>query len=460
MEQVKASIRAEVTQEFKAQLDTSSSQLEKANSKIKELEEEVKKTTEQVEQWKDMSVKSFEEGESSMRGKTSAVMRLHRGNVVEVFTKKKDPSGVWRCAQIVEDNGDGYMVRYYRFPGITKEGVDKVPTEAVRPRPPSVAGSAVWNVGDVVEVLDDGYWRVSMIEEVLEDDYYHIQVIGSVDEFRVKKSSIRTRQEWKGNQWFPMEKDVGIDEKLISRMHQIVHMQKLGDMTCVMDIQEPVLRSKKRKALDKLSITEAPPDCAPKQRAVDKEVEFHIAPDCYSFTEKVDTSINLRENHCKNKVLVSKETTRINNTRSRNQDVAQSLAKISDLNDCVSSKSSVASCSIADDATVDSLVSHSLASCKQDANSVCSNAESVDCEGDDEVTSIGQSKLEDTLRMHEKELNNYRSTLETLYACGPLSWELEFYLTNLRQKYSVSTDEHLMELRRLKSTGGLGLSCY
>ncbi|KAL2944734.1 Protein FAR1-RELATED SEQUENCE 6 [Bienertia sinuspersici] len=69
MEQARISIRAEVAQEFQAQLDTSHSQLQHANTRISELEEEVKKTKEVVEQWKEMSIKSYEEGECSMRAK-------------------------------------------------------------------------------------------------------------------------------------------------------------------------------------------------------------------------------------------------------------------------------------------------------------------------------------------------------------------------------------------------------
>ncbi|KAL2896384.1 Spermidine synthase [Bienertia sinuspersici] len=76
MKQARVSIRVEVTQELQAQLDASSSQLEKADSKIKKLEEDLGKATEQVEQWKNMAVKSFEEGESSLRGKTISAWDL------------------------------------------------------------------------------------------------------------------------------------------------------------------------------------------------------------------------------------------------------------------------------------------------------------------------------------------------------------------------------------------------
>ncbi|KNA15377.1 hypothetical protein SOVF_098780 [Spinacia oleracea] len=382
-------------------------------------------------------------------------MRFDKGSMVEVFSKKKDPSGVWRCAQIVEDNGDGYTVRYYRSPHVAKEGVDKVPSGIVRPRPPSLTGSTVWAVGDVLEVLDDGYWRVSMIEEVIEDDeYYGIQVIGSVDQFRVRKSGVRARQEWKDNQWVPMEKDSGIDKKLISRMQKMAHMQTQGDLNILKD-QKFVLLSKTRKRSleDYLSNDEAYLECGQQQNAVNKEVEHHVE-DSYSFTGKVQTPGKLRKILGKEKVQISKETTKFNNTSYKKYDNPQPLGRTFE-HDCVDDKSSVGSNSNCD-AHFDRLVSHLSSSCSQDSDS----AESVNHKGDDEGMSPGHSKRVDTLRSHELELSSYRSTLEALYACGPLSWELETYLTNLRQKYSVSTDEHLVELRRLKSSRGIGLSCY
>ncbi|KAI7754989.1 hypothetical protein M8C21_016353 [Ambrosia artemisiifolia] len=55
--------------------------------------------------------------------------------------------------------------------------------------------------------------------------------------------------------------------------------------------------------------------------------------------------------------------------------------------------------------------------------------------------------------VHRLELHAYRSTLEALYASGPLSWEKEAVLTNLRINLHISNDEHLTELKHLISTG-------
>lgn len=50
------------------------------------------------------------------------------------------------------------------------------------------------------------------------------------------------------------------------------------------------------------------------------------------------------------------------------------------------------------------------------------------------------------------ELYTYRSTLGKLFASGPLDWNQEASLTDLRLSLNISTDEHLMEIRNLKST--------
>jgi len=54
--------------------------------------------------------------------------------------------------------------------------------------------------------------------------------------------------------------------------------------------------------------------------------------------------------------------------------------------------------------------------------------------------------------IHELEFHAYRSTVQALYASGPLSWEQESLLTNLRLSLNISDEEHLLHLRRLLST--------
>uniref|UniRef100_A0A7C9E8Y5 Agenet-like domain-containing protein n=1 Tax=Opuntia streptacantha TaxID=393608 RepID=A0A7C9E8Y5_OPUST len=60
-----------------------------------------------------------------------AIMRFNIGMKVEVLTEKKVPSGVWRCAEIVVNDGDSYTIRYYSRPGVLSEVVEKVSVETV-----------------------------------------------------------------------------------------------------------------------------------------------------------------------------------------------------------------------------------------------------------------------------------------------------------------------------------------
>lgn len=74
--------------------------------------------------------------------------------------------------------------------------------------------------------------------------------------------------------------------------------------------------------------------------------------------------------------------------------------------------------------------------------------------GDDSCSSDAESSKEAFgLKEEAERLYTYRSTLGKLFASGPLNWDQEASLTDLRISLNISTDEHLMELRNLKSAG-------
>ncbi|KAJ4903001.1 Plant Tudor-like RNA-binding protein [Raphanus sativus] len=82
-------------------------------------------------------------------------------------------------------------------------------------------------------------------------------------------------------------------------------------------------------------------------------------------------------------------------------------------------------------------------SSSQEADSCSSDAESSEgCSGGGEAR-----------RSCRPELSTYRSTLGKLFAQGPLNWDQEASLTDLRLSLNISTDEHLMEIRNLTSAG-------
>ncbi|XP_039060178.1 uncharacterized protein LOC120204125 isoform X2 [Hibiscus syriacus] len=52
--------------------------------------------------------------------------------------------------------------------------------------------------------------------------------------------------------------------------------------------------------------------------------------------------------------------------------------------------------------------------------------------------------------LHRSELHAYQKALGALHASGPLTWDEEEKVTNLRRSLNISNDEHLMELRKLR----------
>ena len=84
-------------------------------------------------------------------------------------------------------------------------------------------------------------------------------------------------------------------------------------------------------------------------------------------------------------------------------------------------------------------------------NDDCSDAESFCRWGYEEGNCLLPTKEELAAEIHRLELHAYRCTMEALHASGPLSWEQETLVTNLRLSLHISNDEHLMELRNLVS---------
>jgi len=80
-----------------------------------------------------------------------------------------------------------------------------------------------------------------------------------------------------------------------------------------------------------------------------------------------------------------------------------------------------------------------------------------DMDTGDEASSVsGRKPFEPTreggtAEIHQLELNAYRSIIVALYASGPLSWEREALLTNLRLMLHITNDEYLFELRHLNN---------
>jgi hypothetical protein len=71
------------------------------------------------------------------------------------------------------------------------------------------------------------------------------------------------------------------------------------------------------------------------------------------------------------------------------------------------------------------------------------------CQSGQEIRNAYGSGL--FLNVHELELQAYQSTVRAFHAAGPLTWEQESLLTNLRLSLNISNEEHLLQLRHLLS---------
>lgn len=96
-----------------------------------------------------------------------------------------------------------------------------------------------------------------------------------------------------------------------------------------------------------------------------------------------------------------------------------------------------------------SINSYNGSDCFEDIERRDSDAESV-CEMEYDDDDDGCVSLEDEI--HRLELNAYRCTMEALHASGPLTWEKETMVTNLRMLLHISNDEHLIQIKNLISS--------
>ncbi|XP_075651467.1 uncharacterized protein LOC142621960 isoform X1 [Castanea sativa] len=411
-------------------------------------------------------------------------MRFLKGCKVEVLKNKQVPPGEWHCAKIISGNGHTYSVMYEGSLEITAEVVvERVPRKAIRPCPPPMETMDDWAVGDVAEVFNVGSWRMAMILKVLGGDYHLVRLLGSSEKFKVHKSNIRVRQVWQDDKWVVIRKGpsnsllVKSNEPSSLNFHQMTSeflphdtrkkMQAgntclaAQDNTCLQEAHVVSSRTLKRKSPYCSTHTEA---YSVKMRGIEKESERQrvISESTSSLLKKVDAvaypQANLGEKYTHDSF--NKQTTGYFDLERVNQNgsILVFHGRILEPIHCDGDASFVGSCSVVTDSS-NRLSGHILSCPPQDANTLNSDADSCyDCRDGE---GRGALSLKDNLAtsIDRLELHDYRSTLEAIYASGPLSWEQEALLTNLRVSFNISNDEHLMEIRNLKSAGyGLHLS--
>lgn len=351
-------------------------------------------------------------------------MRFKKGSKVEVMNKVVPAS--WRVAEIVSGNGNAYNVRYNGY-----QGVQKVSRRFIRPFPPAVSSQS-WLTGDIVEVFDENSWKIATVSRDLKRGRFLVRPHGFTHEMRVHETNIRARQSWRDGQWIPVGK---ISGSYTAEQNCSLKIQDEDDCLPVYNdakFQESRVESKKLKRSSPFhsSLLEAKRLKFAEKDSKQRHVSSHSLKkvDAFEGNKYIKASFN-------NSLNGYYET-----EKRKTNGVGCTLSRISEPNDdSDNDQCSVGSCSVPNDG-------YNKLSSPYDADIMSSDGESFN-------RSREKHKQEVEVSIHRLELHAYRSTLEALYASGPLSWEKEALLTNLRINLHISNDEHLTELRNLISSG-------
>lgn len=401
---------------------------------------------------------------------------------MEVLSQKEVPSGSWHCAEIICGNGHNYMVRYNGSAGASEKTVlERVSRKAVRPCPPPLAVLEHWVPGDVVEVFDNISWKMATISKLSGKSYFLVRLLGSSLEFRVSKFNIRLRQSWEDDKWVVIGESSGCcedgkqEKNLIMKSHpkssiQVKKTSKRINLHVTEDsflvknkgkIQESRIassRTLKRGSSHCYSQGKGHTGAAEKFRAIEEAGRLHrlIAVNPSSLPDQTDAVVLPRE------LLVETDIHPSNNNgtagfseveaerRKPTGAVGCSVAVNLESNDAHSVTCSVGSCSISSNDSY-KLPRRISAGHVDDSDGNFSDAESYCHLGYEEGNCLFPTKKELADEIHRLELCAYRCTMEALHASGPLSWEQEALVTNLRLSLHISNDEHLMEIRNLIS---------
>ncbi|KAK6941614.1 Agenet-like domain, partial [Dillenia turbinata] len=399
-------------------------------------------------------------------------MRFKKGSRVEVLNQTDMPSGSWRCGEIVCGNGHYYTVRYDWCANDDNDVVvERVPRKVIRPCPPTLEVLENWVVGDVLEVFHNFSWKMATVSKVLGRKKFMVRLIGSTQEIKVNSFNLRRRLSWQADDWIVIGKGFGSceDGKCNDRstMYNVCSSSQVkeADMRIKLRVKNGSLAVDKNTNLQDSHIISSrtlkrgSPSFAgapKKYRATEKEGKINRvgAVDPSSLPEKVDAVVSFREmpdDKYMHTSFMNRKTglSEMDLERGKsNGAVGYSHAIDLEPVDAESVSCSVGSCSIT--SHIPYKLGHHFSTARiADTDSQCSDAESFCGRDYEEENSFLSTKEELEAEIHKLELHAYRSTIEALHASGPLSWEKETMVTNLRLLLHISNDEHLMELRRL-----------
>ncbi|ONK62409.1 uncharacterized protein A4U43_C07F3570 [Asparagus officinalis] len=377
------------------------------------------------------------------------------GSKVEAVDTREATAGSWRCAEIILGNGRDYSAKYDHCSPELDFSAERVPSKDIRPCPPSMAGLRSWVLGDVVEVLEDSCWKPAQILKVVGENYFIVRLLGSSREVRAFKSNLRLQQSWKDNTWTMIEKEYGEDydekvgslskvEKFKSGKIQLCmkrctgndHFLNKNDSSVKENYQVSSRVMKKRMKLCSHNFEEHTGATKKMRTVMEGKHQKTTASYFFQLPQTVD-AVNSP------KIMFGDTFMHDSFENGRSQFPEMGMHGGNPNDDVV--QFSVGSFKPSYSESFSSSVGSSSPSYSPFRSRMPLKT------GSTQDLSIHSEDAEGRLggNIHPLELNAYRSTLVALYASGPLSWEQEALLTNLRLMLHVTNDEHLFELKHL-----------
>ncbi|KAJ8755941.1 hypothetical protein K2173_024486 [Erythroxylum novogranatense] len=359
------------------------------------------------------------------------MMRFRKGTKVEVLSDKEVSIGSWLCGEIISGNGRTYCVKYAGF-GEAKE--ERVPRKVLRPCPPHVDGEIKWACGDLVEVFHNFCWKTARVIQIMDGDYFVVRLLGNFMGLRVPRSYLRVRQCWQNGKWLLVGEGARNCGMPVTKPQVNTRMnQQIGDECMV-----PSTASKRRSPIDEFEVHQISAKRMQTMENVSSYRRICSARPSQALDEvEADHLDELYGENYRNSPRYSRitELSRVNLGRENHSRLLEPAISVD------SCKSSVGSCSVVGYTykfPVNSLPLHDGST-----GDYCSDAESSCCPKikDEESSLFSPKELE--LGSRRTDFHGYCSTIRQLYSSGPLSWEDEAKLTNLRQVLCISDDEHL-----------------